>query len=781
MRAVRRLRLDGGIPPWVEVHDRVGAGEIEAGAAGLEGEQEKGNLGRVLETVHLGLARARAHRTVEVTAGQSLLLQLGAQQPEQRGELGEDEHAVAVVECFVEQLAQGGKFRRVGGRGRLGDEARIAADLPQPEELSEHREAQLVFAGAAGFEVEQLALGALLRLAVERGLRGRKLAPHDLLHLGRQLGGDALFGAAQDVRGGARAEAFVVPAALVGARAGGHGVEEAGHEEFEERAQVVERVFERRAGEQEASARREGAERLGVLRASVFDVLGLVGDHAAELQFAEQRAVAGERAVAGDDDVGLCGIGGRGESALAVMDEHAELRGETCGLAAPVFEQRGGRDDERGARRFSRLRVERGDEAEGLERFAEAHLVGEDAAELVVVEVPEPGDAEALIRAQQVGERGGHRRRRQRGELAERFAACAPGGGRLEVGREFVEDRLRFGDAGGAHADGARGGEVGGEVAGEGALRLGETADALGLDEKDLAGVLDVAAVAGDGVADLLLAGAAGAQGEREVEAVARLDGVADDFGGSEVGGVALEVGRALGAGHGAQGGAVLGEEVEDFVAVAQPPLAVGRLQVEAVAFEQVEQARVARVLARGQGDGEVVFRAVDGERRGVVVARAAGAQALGDGLAERNRRRFFGLGEVFADAGQPVALPGDRDGRLVNPEEDGLALKCGGEVAELGACELEKLRRLGRGAPALEQRECGQQRRRGHEVGRELEFDGDGVAAGGGRKIGREEQTQHRDSAKALTREGGGGQVRAEATWARGALRRRPGSCRAI
>ena len=79
---------------------------------------------------------------------------------------------MAVVERLVEQLAQGGEFCGVGGGGGLRDEPRIAADLAQSEELGEHREAQLVFAGAAGFEVEQLALCALLGLAVERGLRG---------------------------------------------------------------------------------------------------------------------------------------------------------------------------------------------------------------------------------------------------------------------------------------------------------------------------------------------------------------------------------------------------------------------------------------------------------------------------------------------------------------------------------------------------------------------------------------------------------------------------------
>ena len=42
MGAVSGLGLGGGIPPRIEVHHSVGAGEVEAGAAGFEREQENG-------------------------------------------------------------------------------------------------------------------------------------------------------------------------------------------------------------------------------------------------------------------------------------------------------------------------------------------------------------------------------------------------------------------------------------------------------------------------------------------------------------------------------------------------------------------------------------------------------------------------------------------------------------------------------------------------------------------------------------------------------------------
>jgi len=50
-----------------------------------------------------------------------------------------------------------------------------------------------------------------------------------------------------------------------------------------------------------------------------------------------------------------------------------------------------------------------------LEGFAEAHFVGEDAAELVAVEVPEPGGAEALVGTEEGVEPGRDGRGGERG------------------------------------------------------------------------------------------------------------------------------------------------------------------------------------------------------------------------------------------------------------------------------------------------------------------------------------------------------------------------------
>lgn len=388
--------------------------------------------------------------------------------------------------------------------------------MAKTEELRERGELEFIFARAGGGEVEQLAFGGFLGVAVKFGLGGRELAPDDLFEFLGELGGDGDFSAAENVRRGLSAEALVKPSAFVATDTGGDAREVAGQEEFEERAEVVERVFERRAGEKKTTAGAERAERGGVLGASVFDVLGFVGDHDGKFRGREKLLIAGERAVTRDDQVEGGEVGGGGESVVRVVDEDAQFGCEAQGFATPVFEEGGGGDDERGSWSGGgrgardggrvgrgRLNVERrssaenwgfryfqrgtflfqlrrlhgAEEREGLEGFAEAHFVGENAGQFGAVEMPEPGDAEALIGAQLGLERARDGSGREAREIAQCGAAGAPGFGRLETGGEFLDDFLGFGDTGGADALGAAGSDGGGGVAGERALGGGEAGE----------------------------------------------------------------------------------------------------------------------------------------------------------------------------------------------------------------------------------------------------------------------------------------------------------------
>ena len=205
--------------------------------------------------------------------------------------------------------------------------------------MGERGHAYRVFGCAAGLEVEEGALGFFLHLSVERGLGGGEFAVEDLLDLRGEFGGDGFFGAAQNVGRGLGAETFVEPVALLGFGAAGNLVDVAGHEDFEEGAEVVDAVFERRAGEEETALGLENAEGLGVLGAAVFEMLGFVGDEAGEIGFGEQISVASERAVRRDDEV-VRGEGfGVGQAVGAVVNEDAELGGEAGGFTAPVFHE----------------------------------------------------------------------------------------------------------------------------------------------------------------------------------------------------------------------------------------------------------------------------------------------------------------------------------------------------------------------------------------------------------------------------------------------------------
>lgn len=220
--------------------------------------------------------------------------------------------------------------------------------MAKAEKLGEGGEAEFGFAGAGGFEIEELALGALLELAVEGGLGGGEFAPDDLLDTRGEFGGDGALGATEDVGCGFGAETIVEPGTFGGGGAGGDLVEVAGEEEFEERAEIVEGVFDGGAGEKEATAGAKGAEGGGVLGTAVFDVLSFVADDGGKRDGGEELPVAGERAVRSDDEIVRGEIGRGRESTVAVMDEDAELRGEAGGFAAPVFKEGGGADDEGG-------------------------------------------------------------------------------------------------------------------------------------------------------------------------------------------------------------------------------------------------------------------------------------------------------------------------------------------------------------------------------------------------------------------------------------------------
>ena len=139
----------------------------------------------------------------------------------------------------------------------------------------------------------------------------------------------------------------------------------------------------------------------------VLDCLGLVEDHAVPRDGLELLCIEAQQGVARDREIGL----GVELASGSVVATHAKVGSEALGFLRPVREHARRRHHQRPAAHG----------AQGLERLAEAHVVGEQRGEAGVAQAPEPGDAFFLIVAQcglqTVGERGAAWRRR-RGRLA---------------------------------------------------------------------------------------------------------------------------------------------------------------------------------------------------------------------------------------------------------------------------------------------------------------------------------------------------------------------------
>lgn len=200
--AVGGLVFCGGVPPGVEVDDGVGGGEVEAGAAGFEGDEEDGD-GGVLE---LGDELAAVFGFAgEFEGGDGACVEAVFDEGEHGGELGEEEDAAFFGDEGFDEVEEveefgGGGVAEFGelGRGLIpGDEARVAAGLAEFEEGFEEEDLGLfdaalcdglsdvaVHGGADGF-VEVFLGGGEFDAVDEDGFRG-------------EVFGDFVFGAAED-------------------------------------------------------------------------------------------------------------------------------------------------------------------------------------------------------------------------------------------------------------------------------------------------------------------------------------------------------------------------------------------------------------------------------------------------------------------------------------------------------------------------------------------------------------------------------------------------------
>ena len=557
----------------------------------------------------------------------------------------------------------------------------------------------------------------------------------------------------------------------------------AGHQEPEQGAQVLEGVLHRRAREDVAALRDELLDGLGRLRARVLDVLAFVADRGAPGDEGERADVAGQRPVGGDDQVEPLQVFRGRFAGLAVVGQHLERGREAAGFAAPVLDERSGADHEAGSV-LAAMGPQGLEEGERLHGLAEAHLVGQQAAEVVVVDVPEPGHPDLLVDAQHAVELLADRGGLQLREVADGRGALGPGLGRGEGGLQFLGDRVGAGEVGEADGQLQVEVDVALRLAGDAALRVADGVEQLGGDEARPAVRVEEHAAAVERLLDDLGRLALRVDADGETEALLLLRGIALRLGQRDVAERVPEV-----VGHHRvvlleEQAVVASEEVKDLDRAGEVPLAGGGLEGEAVALEGLAELRDGAGGLLRQADAQPLHRTIHPGavlaaavlRADLLLAVVVGRIAGGVGLGRRDR-----LAQVFVDAFQQVALP--RQGHLggVGHAENGQALAHRQQLAQVAAGEGEDALQLALAEVFDDRQEEDGVRLDGprlaavevlgghlHVVDAQLEAADDLVALGGGGDVRRDDEA-HLDGRAAFLRKGEGLQARAGGGGGRG------------
>ena len=248
---------------------------------------------------------------------------------------------------------------------------------------------------------------------IERSLLAAQRAEGLDLGLVGKVGDDAPVGleAAQDVGAHEVAQRRIrahrpVGQALDEVRELPGRAEQTGIDEVEDRPQVAEPVLDRRAGQGDARAGLERLDGAGLLGRRVLDRLGLVEDDEPPRRGGEP-GHARQRAVAGDDEVGVTDMAGVGRLQLlgwhlrGMGDDRLQARCKACDLGRPVGEQRCRRHQQAGlGPGFDIARslvLQHQQQRQHLDGLAEPHVVGKACAEAKSRQQIEPLHARLLI------------------------------------------------------------------------------------------------------------------------------------------------------------------------------------------------------------------------------------------------------------------------------------------------------------------------------------------------------------------------------------------------
>ena len=245
------LLLGSGVPPGIVVDDHVRAGEVEARAACLEGDQENlGSLGASIELLAHFHPAGRRGIAIQIHAAIAAVFQIPAENLEHAGEGAEKQHPPSLGDGFGENFQQHVQF--AGGTGVIVQhQGRMAADLPQLGDRRQHLgaspvEALLLDNGV--HPIPQAQHGSLVDLA----LLWAHLGSHDGFDLIRQLGQHVLLQAAHEEGADAAAQVIGIAAILIAAHERAVAEQISRQNKVEDAPQFAHAVLQGRTGQGEA-------------------------------------------------------------------------------------------------------------------------------------------------------------------------------------------------------------------------------------------------------------------------------------------------------------------------------------------------------------------------------------------------------------------------------------------------------------------------------------------------------------------------------------------------
>ncbi|MNW50949.1 hypothetical protein D3C74_284160 [compost metagenome] len=150
---------------------------------------------------------------------------------------------------------------------------------------------------------------------------------------------------------------------------------------------------------------------LRLLGAIIFDILGFVQHDRRPIRRPEFLGISTSQLIRCQDDVACLVLLQEALVAVAVapmMHVQAQSRSKTGELALPVAQQRGWANDQAFSPRLRGVIQQHGDD---LDRFSQAHIVGQQGAEPELAHCGQPLVSPLLIGPQRPVQPGGHRPR----------------------------------------------------------------------------------------------------------------------------------------------------------------------------------------------------------------------------------------------------------------------------------------------------------------------------------------------------------------------------------